>query len=280
MNKQILLTAAVILLSGCDQSPITRHYQEVFIEADSSAGKVHATAPGAGQMPQDAIHAGLDPSTMPQDAIHAGLLSGSMPQDAIHAGLDMSNIPDDAIHAGLKSGSPNPSAESGPASSAAAMAAMPVTPELERSVDRSPLQWQTPPGWTEKKGGGMRLVTFTTSSRAGSTETTIISLGGQAGGLEANVTRWMRQINLSAGQADLQRFLAGQEKLTTASGLPTTMVDFTGLQADLPGDAPSMIAAVMDRGRSQIFVKMSGPKAAVTEQRAAFRNLVTSISEQ
>lgn len=276
MRHFFKLAAAAAVICGCAQPPVTRHYTEVFIESTAAVPRMAATA-GSREMPQDAIHAGLMSGTMPQDAIHAGLVSGGMPQDATHAGLASGTMPQDAIHAGLSSSSPG-SASSG-APQAGDMSAMPITPELERSVDRSALQWQTPPEWTEQKGSGMRLVTFTSDGNAGPTETTIISLGGQAGGLEANVGRWMRQVNISTPQADLQRFLATQERIETSSGMTGTLIDLTALQPDTPGDAPSMIAAVIDRGRSQIFVKMSGPKAAVQEQKDNLRSLVQSISE-
>lgn len=269
-----ILVASVCILYGCDATPLTRHYEEVFMEADRSPPP-HAMPAGQRSMPQDAVHAGLDPNQMPQDAIHSGLLNnGNMPDDAIHAGLTNRTMPDDDIHAGFKSQTAPPLADG------MSMSNMPVTPELERSVDRSPLTWQTPSGWAETKGSGMRLATFTTTGGSGPTETSIISLGGQAGGLEANVGRWMRQVNISVGQAELQRFLAQQPQLTTASGLSFTLIDLTGLQTAAPADAPSMIAAIIDRGRSQIFVKMTGSKAAVSAQMSNLKNLVESIAEK
>ena len=273
--RRNIALVAVFLVSGCGQPTLTRHYEEIFIESDRSQMPPHAMRSGDRSMPQDAIHAGLDPNKMPQDAIHSGLMgSGDMPQDEIHAGLAGRTMPDDAIHAGLQAQS---SANSG---SGMSMSTMPVTPELEQSVDRSPLVWQTPAGWSEQKGSGLRLATFTTTGGVGPTETSIISLGGSAGGLQANVGRWLRQVNISVNDADLQRFLAEQEQLTTASGLSLTLVDLTTLQSDAPADAPSMIAAIIDRGRSQIFVKMTGGKAAISARLPDFRDLILSIAEK
>lgn len=268
----VLLTA---VLTGCGDAPLIRHYEEIFIEADK-AQTSPAMLARSQNMPRDTMPPGLDINNMPQDAIHAGLNINNMPQDAIHAGLNSNDMPQDAVHAQVNPGAVSAVNQKGPG---ADMMSMPISPELERSVDRSPLNWQTPPGWSERKGSGMRLVTFTGDSPQGTTETTIISLGGQAGGLEANVTRWIRQIGLSARPEELQVFLSRQESITTVSGLQTTLVDLTQLQTNMPGTAPSLIAAIIDRGRSQIFIKMTGSKDAVKNQLENFRALITSISE-
>ncbi|MBZ0310329.1 MAG: hypothetical protein K8I82_29985 [Anaerolineae bacterium] len=269
----ILLTA---VLTGCGDAPLVRHYEEIFIEADRSQ-MAHTSHDGDQHMRAEAMPPGLDVNNMPQDAIHAGLDVNVMPQDAIHAGLNVNTMSQDAAHAQVNTGAD--SAVSTQQSTGSDMASMPISPELERSVDRSPLNWKTPQGWSERKGSGMRLVTFSGNSPEGETETTIISLGGQAGGLEANVTRWVRQIGLNISPAELQIFLSQQQGITTVSGLQTTLVDLTQLQNSLPGTAPSMIAAIIDRGRSQIFIKMTGSKDAVHSQLENFRTLITSISE-
>ena len=65
---------------------------------------------------------------------------------------------------------------------------------LDASVSKVPLSWGTPDGWSEEKGGGMRVATFRAKDDAGGIECSVVSLGGQAGGSQSNVIRWMKQI--------------------------------------------------------------------------------------
>jgi hypothetical protein len=187
---------------------------------------------------------------MPDDAIHANLTGAgaNMPQDDIHAGLTGGNMP---------GGMP-----------------MISSPELEASVDRTPLQWDLPQGWSQQKGSGMRLATL----KSATTETTIISLSGSAGGAASNIMRWMQQINVPPlAENELNSFLDSQERLTTASGLNALIVDLSQLQPEAPAQAPSIIAAIIDRQASQIFIKMTGTKEAVLKDREAFLGLVRSV---
>jgi len=79
------------------------------------------------------------------------------------------------------------------------MRSVPV-PFIKEQPSDSSLSWEVPQGWFEEKGSGMRLVTF--RAQNGTVECSIISLGGQAGGLQSNVTRWMGQINIDVPADD------------------------------------------------------------------------------
>ena len=198
----------------------------------------------------------MEPDAAPNTAIKdpQDFLS-RMPQDDIHAafaGANGSNVP-----ANMQTNDPV------------------LQEQLNASVARLPLVWKTPSSWSETKGSGMRLATF--NSKDKSTETTIISLGGSAGGIAANVSRWMQQINLEVPAQGLESFIQEQERSKTASGLAYTLIDFTHLQEKATSDAPSMIAVVMEADGAQIFVKMTGSKQAVLQNRKDFMNLVSSL---
>ncbi len=178
------------------------------------------------------------------DADPHASLQQMMPQDEIHANLNMRDM-------GLQQG-------------------------LDASVVKTPLSWETPKEWAEKTGSGMRLATFVSLDEKHPVETTIISLGGEAGGDAANVTRWMRQIQIEVPPAEeLEDFISRQERLTSVSNLPVLMVDLTSFQNQ--PDSPSMIAAIIEREGATIFVKMNGSRQAVLENRGRFKALVQSI---
>jgi hypothetical protein len=147
---------------------------------------------------------------------------------------------------------------------------------LDASVVRPALSWTTPEGWEEKAGSGMRLVTFKAPSAGGDVECSVVSLGGNAGGLEQNVLRWIGQIGASApAGGQLQDFLSRQETVQTAGGFSMTLVDLTELSAG--DDAPSMLGAVAGLDAMTVFVKLTGVKKAVLEHKTAFKALCESL---
>jgi len=137
-----------------------------------------------------------------------------------------------------------------------------------------PLSWEVPQGWSEEKGSGMRLVTF--RAQNGTVECSIVSLGGQAGGLRSNVTRWMGQINIDVPADDqFGEYLSRQKILETKGGFPITIIDLSeisGRQQD-----PSMIAAIAELEDKTIFVKMTGSRKDVIAHRGQLTSLCLSL---
>jgi len=145
---------------------------------------------------------------------------------------------------------------------------------LDASVARPPLSWEVPKGWFEKKGSGMRLATF--HDQNNTIECSIISLGGQAGGLQSNVVRWMNQINMSVpGNDKLNTFLAKQKTLKTKGGFTITIIDLSELSQDQK--SPSMIGAIAELEDKTIFVKMTAKRADIITNRKAFTSLCESL---
>ncbi|OGX30922.1 MAG: hypothetical protein A2787_01135 [Omnitrophica WOR_2 bacterium RIFCSPHIGHO2_01_FULL_48_9] len=242
---------------GCERPIAERHYTEIFVDAEKKAMR---RSNDFSRMPQDDIHAKImspdasDSQAMPQDDIHSKL----MPQDEIHAGLKAQNMPGADMMGGMQD----------PA----------LQQQINASADQTPLTWETPQEWIEKKGSGLRLATFSGTDPKAMVEVTIISLGGSAGGMIANVTRWMQQIQIDVpAKSDLENFISRQEKFSTTSDLPAQLIDFTQLQGNAGPDVPSMIAAIVERGDTQIFVKMTGSKQAVLQNRDRLKALAKSI---
>ena len=142
------------------------------------------------------------------------------------------------------------------------------------------LTWRVPKDWQEVKGEGMRLVSFKTNDND-PIECTIVLLGGMAGGLEANIMRWMKQINLTDVPEDqLSLFIEQPEEITNADGLTTQIFDFTKLQKEKEWTTPSMMAALMTVEGQSVFIKMTGTKSAVEKNLDPFKDLLQSIHNQ
>ncbi len=141
----------------------------------------------------------------------------------------------------------------------------------------SGLVWEPAPGWTQAPPAPMRLATF----RAGperSVECWIVALPGSAGGLDANVGRWLGQMGrppLDGGVDSLPRI--------AALGRPSPFLDVTGDYTDTNGAVRPgwrMLAVACALPARSVFVKMIGPAADVAAQRDAFVAFCASLREE
>ena len=138
----------------------------------------------------------------------------------------------------------------------------------------APLVWQTPPAWQELPGDGIRLAAFRHEQGSRRVETTVVMLGGAAGGVEANVVRWLDQLGTQLTAEELAQFLATGEPVVTRDGMRLTVFDFTRLTAP---EGDSILAAVGPMLDQTLFVKMSGDGALIAAARADFLSLIASL---
>lgn len=148
--------------------------------------------------------------------------------------------------------------------------------------------WNTPDGWKdEQKTSSFRLATFTISGKDKTATCTIIPLAGEAGGLKANVGRWLGQVVTGGGddamamsvktdEAKVKQIMDAQQKFLTKGSFPAVMFDFTAVTAK-DTDA-SILATVVTVGGSTIFVKMLGPKSLLVKNKEKFKTLCQSLA--
>lgn len=144
------------------------------------------------------------------------------------------------------------------------------------SFEKPKLQWLKPESWTQEPGGNaMRLATFKVSDAGKEATTTIVALGGAAGGLQSNISRWLGQLDVQVDAATLATYIEGLPTFTTSSGLKGHLVDLSSWVAE---DAESMQAAIISAADQSIFVKMTGAAPLLLKEKAAFTALCESIS--
>ena len=144
-------------------------------------------------------------------------------------------------------------------------------------ADSSPLRWEAPEGWGEQAGSGMRMATFTVSSDAGSAETTIVSLGGNAGGLQSNIGRWLGQLGVEdPDEAKLTAFVSGMPTIETVEGKALSYGNL-GSWTSGDGSQDSMRAGIISAHGRTVFIKMTGPEALLAAEDAEFQSLCRSI---
>ncbi len=151
---------------------------------------------------------------------------------------------------------------------------------IKATEAKSNLAWQTPEGWQEVPGNGMRLASFQLLNDQSSIDCSIVSLGGMAGGLEANLRRWMGQIGLEPSKEDFEQLMHSSQSLQTQDGQTAKIYDFTSVQKNTQASAKSIIAAMISMKDTTVFVKMTGSIEAIDQNREKFLDLVKSTHQR
>jgi hypothetical protein len=140
------------------------------------------------------------------------------------------------------------------------------------------LHWTAPDGWKAQGGRPMRLNTYIAGEDA---ECGVYYFGpGQGGSVQANLDRWIGQMQQPPQAPKIQH--------TTVHGLKVTTVDvsgsYTGMGGPMAtGGAPKpgfrMLGAIAEGPEGSIFFKFTGPAKIVGAQAAAFDKMVQSLQK-
>lgn len=130
--------------------------------------------------------------------------------------------------------------------------------------------WVTPADWNELPGDGLRLARF---GLPGGGESTLVVLAGDAGGVEANVRRWLTQLGLDLPPERVRSLL--DDATAVRGDLDFMLFDFTPLVSGR--DETAFLAAIASAGGQTMFVKAEAPAGVLGEQRAAFIELLSSL---
>lgn len=136
----------------------------------------------------------------------------------------------------------------------------------------SSVQWTTPDGWIEQRGNPMRIVTFLVGP--GKAECTLTAFPGSVGGIEGNLQRWAGQINLTLAPEDLSKFARAPQTFKTEGEFSCLVYDFSAVAPDAE---PSILAAILPLDDRTLFVKLTGPRVLLAEQKEAFTALCRSL---
>lgn len=137
--------------------------------------------------------------------------------------------------------------------------------------------WALPQGWKQEPAGGMRLATFHLLSDAKAIDCSIVFLGGSAGGLEANLRRWMGQVGVQASSDELSTLISSAPGTKIKSGQGGKIFDFTSIQSGSKPSDKSMIAVMVAMDQGTLFVKMTGTVDTVGKNKADFFKLAGSV---
>ena len=141
----------------------------------------------------------------------------------------------------------------------------------------SPYKWQLPEGWAEAPPTSMRIGNFkiTASPEA---ECYLTVLSGAAGGVDANVNRWCRQM----GQPELKPEEIAALPKVDVLGKSGPVVEVTGSYTGMSGQQftdYTLLGVVVALSDQALFVKMTGPSAVVKAEKDHFLALCKSLTE-
>ena len=134
----------------------------------------------------------------------------------------------------------------------------------------SGLSWDLPETWVASKGHSMRLASFDVPFSNGVADLSIVSLGGESGGLLANVNRWRKQINLVPITENeiLSSSIKGESKIGPFRVFK--MINESNRNK-------AILAAVLPTTAKTFYIKLTASIAGVTELELVFQKFCSSI---
>ena len=140
------------------------------------------------------------------------------------------------------------------------------------------LRYSAPPGWTDRGASGMRLASLAIGEPSAGHEVTVIPA---AGSLEANVSRWIGQLDSGVAEATraerTKAALAAAETVEVDGTKATIVLLAPGSETDGGDDEAILGAAIPLDDTASLFVKFKGPAAVARRERDNFVRFVSSI---
>jgi hypothetical protein len=143
-------------------------------------------------------------------------------------------------------------------------------------ASESPLTWDLPQGWSEQEPTSLRQINLSFGpNQAGECYFTV--LPGSAGGLNANINRWCKQM----ASAELTDEAIANLPKQTLLGFDAIKIQLDGnytnmgAQASLPNyRLLGLITQIQD---NTLFIKLTGPKDIVAANETAFNQFISSL---
>jgi hypothetical protein len=156
------------------------------------------------------------------------------------------------------------------------------------SAQSQTLRFTAPPDWTARpSSSSMRVAQYTLPRAPGDSEDgelIVYFFGGQGGSVEANLDRWLGQMEQPDGRPS--KAVATTETLTV-NGMKVTVLDVSGKYvAEMAPGSPTrynkpgfrLKAAVVETAGGPYFVKLTGPAKTIERWNAAFANFLRSAA--
>lgn len=138
--------------------------------------------------------------------------------------------------------------------------------------------WTAPEGWEELAPSPMRLANFRVAGDE-NTECYFTVLGGDGGGLKANIDRWLKQM----GQEPMSEETVAALPKKPLLGKDALFVEIDGAYGGMGGENPQsdykMLGAILIEGGQAFFVKMTGPASVVEGEKERFDTFCATLHD-
>ena len=155
------------------------------------------------------------------------------------------------------------------------------------SAQSGGLQFKAPAGWVaEQPAGTMRTAQYKLPRAEGDAADATLAVfyfgQGQGGSVEANLDRWVGQMQQPDGSSSKAK---AKTENTSVNGMPVTLLDVSGTYTESMMGGGSgqpmqglarMRAAVIETPRGAYYVKLVGPDKTVSRWDASFMEFIMS----
>ncbi len=151
----------------------------------------------------------------------------------------------------------------------------PATSTVGEFTFTRPAKWERVEVTSEMRKAQLKV---TDADSKASADVVFFQFGpGSAGGVKANVDRWMRQFSEPRDQinAKTEETTVGKTKITYASAEGTSKSGMPGGPLT-PMPDYALLGAIMESEDGSVFIRMTGPKALVKSATADFKKMVES----
>ena len=145
-----------------------------------------------------------------------------------------------------------------------------IAPQVEAPENKSAgFSWKKPESWIPSSGSSMMLASFDVPFSGGSADLSVIQLSGTGGGVEANVNRWRRQLNLEPQSlSEIEK-----EMIENKGGLGVyNMIRIINEEME-----SAFLCAILTAGNQTLFVKLSAKPHGIREIETDFILFCSSL---
>jgi hypothetical protein len=148
--------------------------------------------------------------------------------------------------------------------------------------------WKLPESWRVKdSANAMRIGSFyiADSSLADNgtidpkaVDVSVIQLGGEAGGLKANINRWMGQVGIKATPEEMDDLIKTAKRFKTQSGQAGLFIDLTDKLSGDMTQSKTIYAGIVTATKYSVFVKAMGERERVVKIKSQLKAFCESLT--
>ncbi len=148
--------------------------------------------------------------------------------------------------------------------------------------------WKLPETWQVKdSANAMRIGSFAAPDPAlantgdrdpQAVDISVVQLAGDAGGLKANILRWMGQVGIKATPDEMDEMIRTAPHLKTSSGQDGLVVDLTDKLSGDMTQSKSIYGAVIQTANYTVFVKAMGERDRVVKLKNEIKTFCKSLA--